>query len=232
MIPALDARAARRTLAALVLAVLLVAGCGGTPGPTPASTGTPVPGTSAPAPTDEPTTPASAEPAPTDEPTQAPTEAPSGAPVETPGATSSTEGAAACSGNDDNRAFYVGVAGAVAWDVYCPVLAAGWFVDTGSFRLSGGGRMEISYRGPGGQRIEIRQGAFCEDASGCPPPGADVGAARFGDRPARLYDAGGTPAAPIVFAAGGGAIGWEAVGIGMDGATLAAHTAAFARVER
>ena len=228
MIPAVDARATRRTLAALVVAVLVLAGCGDTPGRTPAATDTP--GTSAPAPTDEPTTPASPEPPATDEPTQAPTDEPSGEPVETPGATSSPGSAAACSGNDDNRAFYVGVAGAVTWDVYCPVLAAGWFVDTGSFRLSGGGRMEIAYRGPGGQRLEIRQGAFCDDASGCPPPGSDVGAASFGDRAARLYDAGGTPASPTVFAAGGGAIGWEAVGIGMDGATLAAYTAAFAKV--
>ena len=230
MILAVDALAARRTFAALVVAVLLVAGCGGNPETTPASTGTPAPGTSAPAPTDEPTAPASPEPPATDEPTQGPTDEPSVEPGETPGPTASPGGAAACSGNDDNRAFYVGVAGAVAWDVYCPVLATGWFVDTGSFRLAGGGRMEISYRGPGGQRIEIRQGAFCDDASGCPPSGSDVGAARFGDRAASLYETGGTPAAPIVFAAGSGAIGWEAVGIGMDGATLAAYTAAFAKV--
>lgn len=226
MIPAVDARAARRTLAALVVAVLILAGCGVTPGRTPAATDAPVPGTSAPTPTDEPTP----EPAPTEEPTQAPTDEPTGTPGETPGPTSSPGSAAACSGNDDNRAFYVGVAGAVAWDVYCPVLAAGWFVDTGSFRLSGGGRMDISYRGPGGQRIEIRQGAFCDDASGCPPSGSDVGPARFGDRAARLYETGATPGTPIVFAAGGGSIGWEAVGIGMDGTTLAAYTAAFAKV--
>ena len=65
--------------------------------------------------------------------------------------------AAACTGSDDNRVFYAGVADAVAWDVYCPVLPTGWFVETGTFTASRGGKMEISYKGPGGRRIAIRR---------------------------------------------------------------------------
>ena len=180
---------------------------------------------------DEPTPAASDEPTPTDEPvatdeptpTDEPTATPSGSPE-----TTTSPAAAACTGNDDNRAFYAGVASDVAWDVYCPVLPARWFVETGSFRLSGGGRLVISYKGPGGQRIAIREGHYCDEEAGCVPAGTDTGPASFGDRPARLVDAGsGTW---IVVAEGEGGLAWEARGTGMDGPTLAGYTAAFAKV--
>ncbi len=227
MIPAIDARAAGRALAALAVAALLVAACGGTTAPTPSSPGTPTPGTSAPVPTEAPTAPAASEPVPTDAPTGAPTDEPSAEPSESPAVTTSPGSAAACTGSADNRAFYAGVADAVAWDVYCPVLPAGWFVETGDFWLSGGGRMQISYKGPGGQRIALRQGYYCAGATGCIPAGPDAGTASYGGRPARLVDVGG--GAWLVVAEGGD-LNWEATGTGMDGATLAGFTAAFARV--
>jgi hypothetical protein len=241
VIPALDGRAARRALAACAVAALLAAGCGGTPGPTPASTPSAAPGASASAPTDEPSPSESAEPPPSEEPSPPESEEPppsaepgetpgaTESPGETPGATASPGGAAACTGSRDNRAFYAGVAAAVAWDVYCPVLPAGWFVDTGSFRASGGGRMEISYRGPGGQRLEIREGFFCGDQAGCLPAGPGDGSASFGDRAATLHDGG--DGSWLVAADAGDGLAWDARGTGMDGAALAAYTAAFARVE-
>lgn len=163
----------------------------------------------------------------TEQPTEQPTEAPSAEPTETPAPSGTPGGAAGCTGNDKNRAFYEALAAAVAWDVYCAVLPGGWFVDTGEFRLAGGGKLAIAYKGPGGQRIEVREGAYCAGIEGCIPTGPDAGTASFGGRPARLVDVGG--GAWLVVAEGGD-INWEAKGTGMDGAALAGFTAAFARV--
>ncbi len=226
-----DLRGARRALAAFAVTALLVAACGGTATPSPQPTGRSSPGASGPAATGEETSPPSARPTPTDEPTEAPSdqpsEGPSGPPSGSPGPTASAGAAAACTGSADNRAFYEGVADAVAWDVYCAVLPAGWFVETGSFRLSAGGRMEISYKGPAGQRLALRQGYYCAGQTGCIPAGPDAGPASYGGRPARLVDAGN--GAWLVVAEDGD-LNWEARGTGMDGPTLAAYTAAFVRV--
>lgn len=222
----------RRAATSLAVALaLLVAACGGTGSPAPALT--PTPATASPG----------GEPAPTDEPTGGPTDAPSGEatepptgqptgepcvePTETPAPSGTPGGAAACSGNDGNRDFFAAVAQAVTWDVYCAVLPAGWFVDAGEFRLAGGWKMEIAYKGPGGLRIEMREGNYCAGDDGCIPTGPDAGTAAFGDRPARLVDAGG---GAWLVVAEGASVNWEARGTGMDGAALAGLTAAFARV--
>lgn len=219
-------RTGRAALSLLVALALLIAACG------PTATGTPAPSTASATPVP------SGEPGPTDGATTGPTETPPGEATELPSGEPSLEptvspapstgGAAACSGNDENRAFYAAVADDVAWDVYCAVLPAGWFVDAGEFRLAGGGRLEIAYKGPSGQRIEVREGAYCTGEDDCPPTGPDAGTASFGDRPARLIDVGG--GAWLVVAEGGD-VNWEAKGIGMDGPTLAGHTAAFAPVD-
>jgi hypothetical protein len=85
----------------------------------------------------------------------------------------SGEPATACSGSDDNREFYEGVAAAVDWTVLCAVLPKGWYVSTGSYRLANGGKMLIGYKGPGGATLSLSEGAFCPDDSGCVPPGTD-----------------------------------------------------------
>lgn len=224
MIPTSGTRRARTgpvALFALVVLALLVAACGstGSPSPTP-SAGSASPGSSStPGSTGGPTE------QPTGEATEPPTGSPSGAPTDTPAP--SAGAGDACSGNDENRAFYEAVAGDVTWDVYCAVLPAGWFVDAGSFRLAGGGKLEISYKGPGGQRIEMRQGTYCAGVEGCIPTGPDAGPASYGGRPARLVDTGGGTWLVVVE---GGDANWEAKGLGMDGPTLASHSAAFALV--
>jgi hypothetical protein len=212
-------------LIALVVLALLVAACGTSESPTAApSAGSATPGSSsAPGATDGPIGGPTEQP--TGEATEPPTGTPTDAPSESPG--SSPGSADACSGNDENRAFYEAVAGDVTWDVYCAVLPAGWFVDAGSFRLAGGGKLEISYKGPGGQRIEMRQGTYCAGVDGCIPTGPDAGSASYGDRPGRLVDIGG---GSWLVVAEGGEVDWEAKGIGMDGPTLAGHTAAFVKV--
>jgi len=215
----------------LAIAIGLVA-CGGGPstGPT-APPGSVAPATE-PGATPGPTSsPSGEEPSPSDEPGAEPgvTSTPGSTEAPTATSTASTPGgtAAACSGNDENRAFFAGVAEDVAWDVYCPVLPAGWFVDTGSFRLAGGGRLEIDYKGPGGARLEIRQGTYCAGEDDCIPAAPDAGAAAFGDRPARLLDVGD---GRWLIVAEGGPVSWEVRSIALDRGTALAYAAAFARV--
>lgn len=182
-------------MATLVVVALTIAACGGAP----TVTTTPA------APTDPPNAPTSAAPpAPTDAapPTVTPIEdpeatdvPPTDAPTVAPADPAPTDPAdtpadvAACTGTPENRDFYAAVADAVAWTVYCPVLPAGWFVDSGQYRLAGGGWMEIAYRGPSGARVELREGSFC-DADDCVPEGTDLGPADFGDRSGSLLDLG------------------------------------------
>ncbi len=92
-----------------------------------------------------------------------------------------------CTGTDENRTFYGSVAAAVDWTVYCPVLPSGWFVETGQYRLAGGGRLAIAYRGPGGARFTLDEGAWCPDESGCAPVRHGRSApTAFGDREGTL----------------------------------------------
>lgn len=220
-----------RALAALAV-VAVVGGACAFPAPTSPGTATPpaaspggpsiAPGRPGASPSGEATPPPSGTPAGSPGPT------PSGEPG-SPSPAASPGGAAACTGSDDNRSFYAALAAVVAWDVYCPVLPAGWFVDTGEFRQASGGKLEISYKGPAGARLELREGAFCAGQEGCLPTGADAGAASFGDRPGRLLDLGdGT----WVVLADEGDAAWEVTSRAMDGPTLAAFAAAFAKVGR
>lgn len=132
-------------------------------------------------------------------------------------------GADACTGTAANRDFYRSVASSVAWDLYCPALPVGWFVDTGGYRLAGGGRMVISYRGPGGARFELREGAFCSEEDGCVPNGLDLGASPFGDRTGTLIAADDGSWANVVDA--GDPIAWMAVGSGIEEDDFRAFTA-------
>lgn len=205
------------TCLGLLLAIVL-AGCGGaataTDLPTDSPTGSPAATASAGA--SEPpvvTLPPVETPPPSDPPSETPSSDPSGAPG-SPGAGL----ADACTGTDANRDFYEAVAVAVQWPVYCPVLPGGWFVDAGEYRLASRGRLEITYRGPGGAMLELRQGAFCATAGGCLPAGTDLGEAAYGDLTGTLISADDGTWAIGVDA--GAEISWLAVGAGMDEATF------------
>jgi hypothetical protein len=107
-------------------------------------------------------------------------------------------------------------------------LPSGWFVDSGEYRTAGGGRLEITYRGPGGARFELHEGAFCSAADGCVPSGIEVGAAPLGDQSGRLIatDTGGW----ALVVDGDGTISWLAIGTGMDESTFRALAAAVVAV--
>ena len=147
---------------------------------------------------------------PSDEPSAVPTDSPSVEPSPSDGAASLAD----CTGNSENRDFFAGVASAVDWPVYCPVLPGGWFVDTGHFSLARGGRMEISYKGPSGARLELHEGSFCQDPGGCVPSGSDSGTTAFGDRHGTLVLADDGRFAVVVDR--GSSPSWLAIGSGLD----------------
>jgi len=112
--------------------------------------------------------------------------------------------------------------------VVCPVLPAGWFVDTGSWRLAGGGRLTIAYKGPAGARLEIGEGAFCTEPEGCLGDGTDVGPAPLGPLAGTLValDGGGW----AVVADRGAGISWQLVAIGLEQAEAESIAGAFVEV--
>ena len=190
----------------------------------PPSTPTPTPpaasGSDAPVPTDAPTD------APTDQPTDTPTDAPTDSPTTGP-TDQPTNPAVPCT-NGRNEAFFTDIAAAVAWPVYCAVLPSGWFVQSGSYMLAGGGRMEIGYRGPGDARLELSEGAFCGQPDGCVPAGVDSGETTFGDLSATLValDDGGWAAVVERDASPS----WLAIGSGLDEAAFRGLVEAFVLV--
>ncbi len=223
-----------RPAAIALVAVLLLAACGtttvsptGSPGATTGqTTGSPAPGTEAtPAPggTIEPSPPGGS-------PGESAAPGESSSPA-TDGGTGSAGGggsAAACSGLPTNRDFFASAAGALDWDVYCAVFPDGWFVETGSYRLRDGGQLTIAYRGPNGARLELRQGAFCGDPSGCVPSGQEQGQAAFGDRQGTFVALDGGGYAVVVER--GAPISWLAIGANIDEASFRALAAALHRV--
>ena len=221
---------ATRLVATLGIAVL-VAACGATSTASPSPGGSPV-GTSPPSasgPAASGSNAASA--APSVGPDGSSSPAGSATPFASAGPSPRPGTADACSGSAENRDFYSALATSVAWDVYCATLPTGWFVESGSYRLSNGGQLSITYKGPGGARLVVREGGYCVGHPDCVPTGTDAGAARFGDRDARLLDIGNGSWLVVVLPAGAD-VDWQAVGTGMDGAALAAFTAAFARVDQ
>jgi hypothetical protein len=169
-----------------LLTALAVAACGGTtatvsPSDVPESAAPATESPTAEAPTVEPTTPEPATPEPaTAKPPTAEPESPEPDPTDLPAS------AAQCTGNEENVAFYADFARVVDWAVYCPVLPTGWFVGTGQWRQAEGGRLEISYRGPGGAGLMLQQGSFCPGDGDCVPPGDEVGPTALGDREGTL----------------------------------------------
>jgi hypothetical protein len=211
--------------AAVALCLAVVAACGAPSSSSP-SLASPEPGGSAIE------TPGASSPGSSEEPdiSAVPTGSPSLEPETTPTSSAGTviHQAAECSGSDDNRRWFAGLADLVAWPVYCPVLPGGWVVDTGTYHLANGGRMEITYRNRSGQRLELHEGAFCSDGSGCMPAGADAGEALFGDQTGRLI--GADDGSWALSVAGAEGITWLAVGRGMDDATFRSQSEALIRI--
>ena len=233
--PAGSRPARRRSLPRLLLPVLaafLAAGCIGQDDVRDEASPTPTARATATAPSEpsaEPSQTAEATPEPTATPTEAATPTPTVAVSAEPTPTGEAGSADACTGTDDNRAFFADVAAAFDWSVYCAVLPARWSVESGRYRSAGGGWLEMFYRGPNGARFELHEGAFCDDAGGCVPDGSDAGSASFGDQSGTLVNASDGRYAVVVDR--GDDISWLAIGDGVDVEMFKDLAASLVRVE-
>jgi hypothetical protein len=166
-----------------------------------------------------------AESTPTAEPTPDAIETPSTEPRSSASAPAAAA-VAGCTGTDANRTFFANAAARYDWPVYCAVLPARWFVEVGSFRS---GKLDISYKGPGGAHFELHEGAICSAGTACAPAGTDTGTVGFGDQSATLIRADDGSLAAVVDR--GQARSWLAIGQGMDEAAFSALLGALIRLD-
>ena len=165
----------------------------------------------------------SVEPGPSGEPSSTVGPGPSDGPAESssPGPSSA---AGACTGSQDIRDFFAKAAIALPWPVLCGVLPADWLFVTGKYQLAAGGQLTVSYRGPAGATIDLSEGSFCTDGTGCVPAGTDAGDTPFGPWTGTLLNLDNGEFA-IVYARGE-PISWLLVAHGVDLATASAIGAA------
>jgi hypothetical protein len=147
-----------------------------------------------------------------------PTPSPSASPSTPARPTPEDNAAKACTGSAKTRDFFTAIAEAVAWPVYCAVLPAGWFVETGEYRLANGGQMVISYRTNAGGHLELREGRWCTDSEpACSPHDSVIGPASFGGLTGQLTTSGGEL---VLYVDPGEPASWTATGVGVDEATF------------
>jgi hypothetical protein len=215
-----------RGAAVSVATVLVIAACGGQATPSsgglPTATSQPTSGSpSYPVPnTPEPGSPAPSQGTDTPAPTIAPS--PSSPAVSTSPATGPD--VSACSGSADNRDFFASLASKVDWAVYCAVLPAGWYVQTGSYTLPGGGQLDITYKGPGGVHLQLKQGNFCTSGQAtCEVKDQELGPTAYGDQTGTLVtlDPG-----YAVYVNAGQAPSWSAASVDLDETTFVRLVAA------
>jgi hypothetical protein len=131
-----------------------------------------------------------------------------------------------CTGTEANRAFLAKAAAAFDWPVYCALLPARWFLAAGSYA---GGKLDVSYKGPNGALLELHEGAFCTDGTGCVPEGSDAGNSMFGDQSATLVHFEDGRVAAVVDR--GEALSWLAIGDGLSDEAFQTITAALIRLD-
>jgi hypothetical protein len=121
----------------------------------------------------------------------------------------------------------------VTWTVYCAVLPSGWFLESGSYRLRGGGQLNVTYHGPGGTTLALEEGDYCTaGASVCSPHDHELGSAAYGDMQGALSDLG--PNEPgdgyAIYVGPGQSPSWSVSSTNVDQATFVALSAALHRV--
>lgn len=128
--------------------------------------------------------------------------------------------AASCAGSSDNQNLYVTAANGLPIQIYCPVLPANWVVDAGGGEWRGGTDqwLQISYKGPGGAKLSIQEGAFCTGGlSLCSSHDSVIGTAAFGDLQGSLDALGPAPAdGYAIYVAPGTRNGYTITGSGMS----------------
>ena len=119
----------------------------------------------------------------------------------------------------------------MTWPVYCAVLSTGWHLEKGTYRLAGGGEMEVSYSGPGGAQLGLIEGNGCDqygsDINACAPRDTVIGSAQLGDQTGVL---GQLSSSFVLDVDRGANPSWRVTGIGMSQADFVALSAALRRV--
>ena len=138
--------------------------------------------------------------------------------------------AASCTGSPDNQAFFASINANVSWAVYCAVLPSGWYVQQGSYQLDGGGQMTITYKGPAGVHLQLREGVFCSDPSSCAPSDQVLGSTAYGDRTGTLVTL--SPGYAVYVAIAAGSPGWAAATVDLDEGTFVRLVAALHHITR
>jgi len=168
------------------------------------ATGTPAAASGTPADTAVPTA-APASPTPTASPSTASPDVPTGA--------------QACTGKDDNKAFFGSVATQMKWDVYCAVLPAGWFLSYAHYELGAGGQLSATYKGPGGVHLQLLEGNTCTDPTvPCQPKVSELGPTLFGDRTGTLVTL--DPGHAVYVGSGDSPPSWAAASVDLDESTF------------
>ena len=140
-----------------------------------------------------------------------------------PGASSDAD---ACSGDADNRNFFAMAAHAFKWAVYCAVLPSGWYVNTGSYL---GDQLTISYKGPGGVSLELKEGSYCTDGETvCQPQVKELGPTLYGDQMGTLFTL--EPGYAVYVNEGTSPPSWAAASVTLDETTFVKLVAGLHRV--
>ena len=123
-----------------------------------------------------------------------------------------------CGGSPDNKSFFATAARAVKWPVYCYVLPSGWFL-TGTWAGDPGGLVSVTYKGPGGVSLELKEGSYCtDDESVCQPKVKELGPTLFGDQMGTLYTL--EPGYAVYVNAGTSPPSWAAATVTLDETTF------------
>jgi hypothetical protein len=85
-----------------------------------------------------------------------------------------------------NKTFWAKASRAMSWNVYCPVLPAGWYVSAepnGIYDNTAkpSGVIWIVYTGPNGARFRVYEGSFCLTSAAACSAGTTIGPADFAD---------------------------------------------------
>ncbi len=137
-----------------------------------------------------------------------------------------------CTGTADNQKFWTQAAAWLPFDVYCPVLPAGWYLTTADFDSTNGGVLNAGFAGPGGASIQLKEGNVCTTGvSACSPHDKVLGTAKFGDRTGSL-DSLGPGMGFAIYVNPGTSPSWSITGTKLLQADFVAIAAALAKVPK
>lgn len=149
----------------------------------------------------------------------------------TPGATvtpAASSDADTCGGSASNKDFFATAAQAFKWAIYCAILPAGWY-GTGTWAGDPGGELTITYKGPGGVSLELKEGAYCtDDQSICQPKVKELGPTLYGDLTGTLYTL--EPGYAVYVNAGTSPPSWAAATVTLDETTFVKLVASLHKV--